>query len=150
MGRSLVVVEDVDRDSDLLDRARAFAVGEETDLVLLALVTPEEYEDLAETLDAIGQAEHTTYDESAILDGLAGDVEELADDVLGDAVGYEVRVEVTDDNQADRIIAAADAGDCDHVFLPGRRRSPTGKAVFGDRTQRVILDFGGYVTVAMD
>lgn len=150
MGRALVVVEDIDRDRSLLERARSFAIGEETELHILSLVTPDEYEEVAETLDAIGQVEHTTYDEGSILDGLSGDVEDLASDVLGDAVDYEVGIEVTDDDQADRIIAAADDGDCDHIFLPGRRRSPTGKAVFGDRTQRVILDFGGYVTVAMD
>jgi hypothetical protein len=33
------------------------------------------------------------------------------------------------------------------VFLAGRKRSPTGKALFGDQTQAVILDFDGAVTV---
>lgn len=150
MENALVVVEDVERDSDLLERARAFALGEERALVVLALVTPDDYEEIAETLDAIGQVEHTTYDERTILDGLSADVSDLAGDVLGDDIDHEVRVEVAADDQAERIIAVADDTDCDHVFLPGRRRSPTGKAVFGDRTQRVILDFGGYVTVAMD
>lgn len=150
MADALVVVEDVDRDRELLERARSFALGSESDLVVLTLVTTEEYEEVADTLDAIGQVEHTTYDEGAILDGLAGDVSDLAEDVFGDDVGFDVRVEVADDDQADRIITVADDEACDHVFLPGQRRSPTGKAVFGDRTQRVILDFGGYVTVAME
>lgn len=149
MGRALVVIEDGDRDRELLERAREFAVGGETDLVVLSLVTQDEYESVADTLDTIGQVEHTTYDESAILEGLSGDADDLAGAVL-DGVDYEVRVAVSDDDQAERIITAADDADCDHVFLPGHRRSPTGKAVFGDRTQQVILDFGGYVTVAMD
>jgi len=34
------------------------------------------------------------------------------------------------------------------VFVRGRRRSPTGKAVFGDTAQAVILNFDGFVTVA--
>lgn len=147
---ALVVVEDADRDRELVERARSFAVGNETGLVVLALVTPAEYEEVAETLDAIGQVEHTTYDEQAIIDALSAEAADLASDVLGDAVPHEVRVEVGDDGQAEPIIAVADDADCDHVFLPGRHRSPTGKAVFGDRTQRVILDFGGFVTVAMD
>lgn len=150
MGSALVVLEDADRDRELLERANEFAAGGDADLVLLALITSEEYEEVAETLDTIGQVEHTTYDESAILDGVSGDIDDLAADVLGDAVDYELRVEVSDDDQAERIITVADDTGSDHVFLPGRRRSPTGKAVFGDRTQRVILDFGGYVTVAMD
>lgn len=149
MGRALVVVEEPDRDRDLLERARAFASGEGTDLVVLALVTGDQYEEVAETLDVIGQVEHTTYDENDVLDGVSADVDDLAAAVLGDDVGYSLRTVVADDDQAEAIIDAASAAGCDHVFLPGRRRSPTGKAVFGDRTQRVILDFGGYVTVAM-
>ncbi|QGA83640.1 Nucleotide-binding protein, UspA family [Halomicrobium sp. LC1Hm] len=150
MSDALVVVEDIDRDRQLLDRARSFAAGSDSDLVVLSLVTTDEYEEVAETLDAIGKVEHTTYDEGAILDGLASDVSDLAKEVLGEDIAYDVRVEVADEDQADRIITLADETDCDHIFLPGQRRSPTGKAVFGDRTQRVILDFGGYVTVAMD
>jgi len=46
-----------------------------------------------------------------------------------------------------RIIEEADRRDADHVFVSGRKRSPTGKALFGDDTQRVVLDFDGPVTV---
>lgn len=150
MADTLVVVEDVDRDRGLLERARSFALGAGSDLLVLTLATSEEYEEVADTLDAIGQVEHTTYDEGAILEALTGDVSDLAGDVLGDEIDFDVHVEVGDDDEADRIISVADDAGCDHVFLPGQRRSPTGKAVFGDRTQRVILAFGGYVTVAME
>lgn len=146
----MAVIEDVDRDRELLERARSLAIGEGEDLLVLSLVTSEEYEAVADTLDTIGEIEHTTYDEDAVREGLTGDVSDLASSVLGTEVAYDVRVFVTDGDQAEQIIAVADDAGCDHVFLPGQRRSPTGKAVFGDRTQRVILDFGGYVTVAME
>ena len=154
MTRPLVVVEDPDRDRGLVERARAVAVGEGTDLVVVALATPEEYEDVAATLDAIGRTEHTSYDEDAVLEGLWGDVDDLAGDVLGGGEGtvvaYDLHTQVVaDDDQAEAIVDVADRTGCDHVFVSGRRRSPTGKAVFGDRTQQVILDFDGYVTVAM-
>lgn len=145
----LTVIEDVDRDRELLERARSLAIGEEEDLLILSLVTSDEYETVADTLDTIGEIEHTSYNESAVREGLKGDVSDLASSVLGTKVKYDIRMSVSDDDQAERIIGVANDADCDHVFLPGHRRSPTGKAVFGDRTQRVILDFGGYVTVAM-
>jgi nucleotide-binding universal stress UspA family protein len=151
MPRSLVVVEDPDRDRRLLERARAFAVGAETDLVVAALATTAEYEEVAETLETIGRAERTTYDEDAVLEGVSGDVDDLATEVLGDAVGYEFHAQVVDAaDQADAVLDLAASADCDHVFLPGIRRSPVGKAVFGDRTQRLILEFDGCVTVSME
>jgi nucleotide-binding universal stress UspA family protein len=60
-------------------------------------------------------------------------------------VEYEVTSAVGD--KADAVLGAAEEYDCDHVFFAGRQRSPTGKALFGDATQRVILDFDGPVTV---
>lgn len=149
MTSALIVIEDVDRDRDLLERARAFAAGEGTDLVVLALATPSEYDSVVETLEAIGDAEHTSYAEDDVIEGISGDIDDLAADVLGERVDYELATEITEDNQAETIIAVAERTDCDHVFVTGRRRSPTGKAVFGDRTQRLLLNFDGYVTVAM-
>lgn len=144
----LVIVEDPDRDRGLLEQANAFAAGGDHALVVVALATPEEYEEIADALDEIGRVEGTSYDSTAVLDGVAGSVEDAAGEVLDDGVEYDVRTAVVDEaDQADRILDVAERAGSDHVFVPGRRRSPTGKAVFGDRTQRVILDFDGYVTV---
>ncbi len=45
------------------------------------------------------------------------------------------------------ILEVADEYDCDHIFISGRKRSPVGKAIFGDTTQHVLLEFDGAVTV---
>lgn len=145
---ALVVVEDADGDRPLLERARAFAAGDDREVIVLALATPDEYDDIAETLEAIGETENTSYDSRDVLAGIAGDVESAAEDVFDGGVAVSVRTVVAGpDEQADRIVAVAEDAGCDHVFLRGRRRSPTGKVVFGDRTQGVILSFDGYVTV---
>lgn len=149
MSSALIVIEDVDRDRELLERARAFAVGEGTDLVVLSLATPSEYESVSETLDAIGDVEHTSYNEDDVLEGISGEIDDLAADVLGEQVDYELVTEIVEDDQAEAIIEVAERTGCDHVFVSGRRRSPTGKAVFGDRTQQILLNFDGYVTVSM-
>jgi nucleotide-binding universal stress UspA family protein len=148
--RGLVVVEAVSRDEALLERARQFAEGSNGDLVVVALATPDEYEELEATLEMIGEAEGTSYDEAAVWEGLSGDVDDLAEDVLGGRVRYDRRTVVrAPDEHADALLAIADRRGCDHILLPGRRRSPTGKAVFGDRTQQVLLRFEGHVTAAL-
>ncbi|WP_254271611.1 universal stress protein [Haloarcula marina] len=151
MTRTLTVIEDTDRDRALLQKARTVALGEGNDIVVVALATPDEYEDVASTLDEIGRVEHTSYDEDDILEGLSGDVQDLASDVLGEAVEYVLRTVVEEKGaQADAVIEIATETGSDHVFIPGSRRSPTGKAVFGDRTQRVLLNFDGFVTTSME
>lgn len=151
MTRILITVERADRDRELLERARALAVGAETDLLVVALATPDAYETIEETLGAIGRAEHTNYTADDVLDGVSADVEDVANDVLEPDVKYELRTIIAEkDEQAEALLGVANRTDCDHIFLSGYRRSPTKKAIFGDRAQRVILDFDGYVTVGMD
>lgn len=151
MKRALIAIEETDRDRALLERARAFAFSERIDLVVVALATPGEYEEIEETLDAIGRVEHTHYDEDDVLEGVAGDVDDLASDVLGSSVNYDLETVVAErSDQAKVLLKIADRTDCDHVFVPGTSRSPTGKAVFGDRTQDVILGSDGFVTVSME
>lgn len=150
---ALVALEGVDddHDRDLLERARTFAVGADTDLVVVALATPEEYGEVERTLDAIGRAEHTNYGEGDVIEGVSADVDDVAADVLGTTVDYDRRTVVADpDDQATALVDIAERTDCDHVFLPGVRRSPARKALFGDRAQQVILEFTGYVTVSME
>lgn len=149
MTKLLVVIEDPDRDRELIERARSFAIGEEADIVVLTLATPQEYEDVTETLEAIGNAEHTSYSEDDVLESISGKSDDLAADILAETVDYELLTEIAED-QGEAVIAAAERTACDHIFITGRRRSPTGKAVFGDRTQRVILNFDGYVTVSIE
>ena len=66
-------------------------------------------------------------------------------------MSYEVIGEVLDaDNHADRILEFATTHACDYIYMTGKRRSPTGKALFGNRAQQVLLNFNGYVTVQME
>lgn len=49
----------------------------------------------------------------------------------------------------DEILAVADESDARHLVIAGRRRSPTGKALFGDVTQSVLLNADCPVTTIM-
>ena len=53
-------------------------------------------------------------------------------------------------DKEEQILELAHERDCDHIFISGRKRSPTGKALFGDLAQSVLLKFDGTVTIRTD
>lgn len=61
-----------------------------------------------------------------------------AHDALADA-GIDVSLHERSGDPADEIVAFADEHDADAICVAGRKRSPTGKALFGSVTQSVIL-----------
>ncbi|MGB9933396.1 universal stress protein [Haloarcula amylolytica] len=61
-----------------------------------------------------------------------------AREVLEDA-GVEVALEESSGEPADAILRLADEQDADMVVVAGRKRTPTGKVLFGSVTQSVIL-----------
>lgn len=95
----------------------------------------------------IGSVENVSYDSDTTLDATANDIRTFADEVTVDDVDIEVLARATDE-PADAIFDEATERGCDHVFVLGRRRSPTGKALFGDIAQRVALNSDDYVTLA--
>ncbi len=148
MNRALAVVEASESAKQIAREAGKLAEGVGASLVLLHVTSDEEYEDTRKSLERIPNLE-TSYTAGQALDGARQFAEDIGRDVLdGVAVEYEAVGRVGD--QRDEILAAAKEHDCDHIFLAGRKRSPTGKAIFGDRTQSVILDFEGAVTVVTE
>ncbi|ELY38957.1 universal stress protein [Natronorubrum tibetense] len=63
------------------------------------------------------------------------------------AAGVSVDLERRHGDPADEIVEYADSVDADTIIVPGRKRSPVGKAVFGSVTQDVILDSDRPVTI---
>ncbi|KYH24966.1 universal stress protein family protein [Halalkalicoccus paucihalophilus] len=63
------------------------------------------------------------------------------------AAGVSVDLERRHGDPADEIVEYADSIDADTIIVPGRKRSPVGKAVFGSVTQDVILNFDRSVTI---
>ncbi|MFB6126143.1 MAG: universal stress protein [Halolamina sp.] len=54
------------------------------------------------------------------------------------------------DDVAGEIVAEAEAVDATRVVVGGRRRTPTGKAVFGSTAQHVLIDAAAPVTFVRD
>ncbi|EMA06402.1 universal stress protein [Haloferax denitrificans] len=150
MDRGLVLIENTDSHADLLREAREHALGADADLVLLVTLTEDEFEETQEVLDTIGDVEHTSYTEQDAFRGAMNDAEEVAREVFStdDEVSYDIVPRIASEKErAETVIEVAEAEGADHVFILGRNRSPTGKALFGDLAQFVILNFDGYVTL---
>ncbi|MFP9190155.1 universal stress protein [Natrialbaceae archaeon A-CW1-1] len=150
MERALIVHEESHSTEPLLREAATLAAGVDAELVILSLVTPEELDQDLETLETIADIEHTDYGADTVLQSAVVATEEHAGDVIGDVdVEYTAVASIADDGVASTIIETAVQNDCDHVFLAGRKRSPTGKVLFGDVAQSVLLNFEGRVTVEL-
>ncbi len=147
MKRGLVLIDRTEQHRKLLTEAVEHARGAEAGLVLLTTMTKEQFEDDAETLESIGRVEKKNYASNSVLDGAVNDIQTFAEESGADDIDLTVVARATDD-VADTVVEVATERDCDHVFLLGKRRSPTGKALFGDVAQQVALNFDGYVTLA--
>lgn len=152
MERGLVVLREPEDAGELLETAGQHATGTDAELLLLSFISESEYEADVNALTEIGEVEDVTYSDNAVLEGVKQDVERAAEDVFSDLdVEYASIVTVeSEDDYADRVIAAASEHNCDHLFMTGRGRTPTGKAIFGNQTQQVILQYDGFVTVKVE
>lgn len=149
MQRSVVVIDGTEASVQLLREAKTIAEALDVELIVATLVAPNEREEMIEELrERLGPDVNTTQLDSdqKIIQSF---VEHVSSSVLGGTnVEYRTRGELVDENRpSDRIIEIAENNGCDHIFVPGKRRSPTGKAIFGDTAQSVILNFDGFVTI---
>ncbi|WP_247000940.1 universal stress protein [Halosolutus gelatinilyticus] len=145
MERALVVVEPTAESKALARKAGTFAECTAATIVLIHATTDEEYAARKQAMSSIASSEGT-YTTDDAREGAERFAQDVAAEVLSEfGVEYETVGYVGD--KGDVILDAADEYDCDHVFLSGRKRSPAGKALFGDATQQVLLEYDGPVTV---
>lgn len=152
MERPLVVTDQSDAVVDLIQEAGDLAAAVDAPLLVLTVVTESEYENDAEVLGAIERVERSDFNL-----GPAAYAEKVAETAIGDllstrdletdAIGRYVE---DSGDRANAILDVAEANDCDYIFLVGSRRSPAGKALFGDLAQSVILNFDGYVVTGAE
>lgn len=151
MQSSLVVVDSTDSHEQLLVEAGQIAAATNTPLVLLTSISEEEIAQNSETLQAMSDAANTSIESDSaqkVANRFAREAAEEAFESVDGTVEYDVVSVVAGESEfADEVVRVAEEHGCDHVYVAGRRRSPTGKALFGDTAQRVVLNFDGPVTV---
>lgn len=145
MRHALAVVSATDGSKQVVREAGELAGGVDAELTLLHVTTEETYSNTYQQLQSIS-AYDTSYSVDQAKQGAANFAEDIAREVLDD-VDVEYQCAGALGTLHEVVLEYADRNNCDHVFVSGRTRTPTGKAIFGDATQRIILDFDGPVTV---
>ena len=148
MERALAVVDADESTKALVREAGELAAAVGAELVLLHVTSRDEYEDVRKTMEEI-PSDSVGYSAQQARQGAKNFAADIGREVLeGINVSYEA-VGAVGDEQTE-ILETADDYDCDHLFIAGEKRSPTGKALFGDLTQSIILNFDGPVTVVTE
>ncbi|MWV39142.1 universal stress protein [Natrialba sp. INN-245] len=133
---------DGDRFEELTQQTIDVAKPTGATVVLAHVISADEYEDEVQSYhDAIDRMGLDLEQGGVPPESLAQETEpvgEIAEELEAASVDVEIRGIVGD--QADEIVSLADEVDADNVIVGGRRRSPTGKAVFGSTAQQVMLN----------
>jgi nucleotide-binding universal stress UspA family protein len=145
MERAIAVVEATESAKDLVREAGELAAGVDAELILVHVTTDSEYSERRESMASIPNID-VNYTVDDALDGAEKFARDVGNDVLSDVDVPQEPVGRLGE-KGDEVLALAEERDADHIFIAGRKRSPTGKAIFGDVTQRIILEFDGAVTV---
>ncbi|WP_423747002.1 universal stress protein (plasmid) [Haladaptatus sp. SPP-AMP-3] len=109
--------------------------------LLLHVFDGDELSSTRENIDSSGSM--TVDDLAARKSGIVAARETLQDA----GVSVEVRGLEQAETTADSILTVADEAGVERLYLYGRKRSPTGKAVFGSTLQRILLNATVPVTV---
>lgn len=142
MDRAIVVLTDEPADKQLLAAAKRYATGTDTELLVARFVDKKDYQKDVRNEAREGNQAPTV---DMIEDEARAKADEIAEGAFGDDVPY-TTLGVTG-SLPKIILEVAEEEACEHVFISGRKRSPTGKALFGDIAQAVLLRFDGPVTI---
>ncbi|WP_410766667.1 universal stress protein [Haloferax sp. DFSO60] len=147
MERALVVVTPDERSKRILREAGAFASGSGAELIILTILPDKEFERTRSALAKVNSSD-VVYGIDQATNSAARKAKQLAREAL-DGINVDYRVIADIGPEEDTILETARWEACDHLFISGRRRSPTGKLISRDVTQKVMLNFDGPVTVLL-
>lgn len=147
MERILVVVELNDINLEILETASTVAAAIDFEVIVLVLASEIDDDTLTEELQQWDGFNGVSTDDPAATASRLADYlgKEVVSPLGADYHPIGEKVEYT--QPSEKIIAIAKNHDCNHIYITNRNRSPSGKALFGNTAQSVILNFDGFVTV---
>lgn len=128
----LVTVRDVEDQNSLVDTVIDVAGPTDASVVLAKAYEKEEYEKQVDKLDFDGSP---TTDEVA---RRSRSVRNIATSLDESGIEYEIRGVVGE--KGDAFVDLANSVGPDLLYVQGKDRSPTGKALFGSTAQKVLLN----------
>lgn len=148
MDHALAVVGPTEAAKTLTREAGELAAGVDAKLTLLHVTDEDVYDDQREELQQLTSGD-STYSVGQAVEGARSFAADVGRETLE---GVDVRYEAVGSlgERAETVLREVRERDCDHVFVTGNKRSPTGKALFGDDTQRIVLDSSTPVTVVTE
>ena len=125
---------DAERTDELAEAVIEVGQPADSTVVLGHVFTQDEFEDVLDRLAFDPDAEAADPDDVA---GRHATIRDLRRPLEDAGVEYVIRGAVGDHGKT--IVDLAEEVDADRVIVGGRKRSPTGKAVFGSTAQEVLL-----------
>ncbi len=126
---------DADRAEEIAEAAVEVAKPAGATVHLAHVFTDEEYQEVLDQLEFNTELSEVSPDDTAKRHAT---IRSLADVLNDHGINYEIRGAVG--AHGETIVDLATETDADRVIVGGRKRSPTGKAVFGSVAQHVMLN----------
>lgn len=133
----LAAIDETERAKEIVSLANDLATAYDDSLVVLHVIPREDYETHRDEIRDVPGFGNFSMSQEA--DSAAGFAQQLVSDTL-DAPTVDVQARGRIGDVAEETLAEAANVDPRYLVIGGRRRSPTGKALFGSSTQQILLN----------
>lgn len=134
----LAAIDENERSKHTINVAYDLATTYDDTMVALHVVPRKDYEEHRDAIRTIPEFRDFSLNQE--IESAANFAEEFVANTIDDLDPSRIEPQGRVGDVTDEILAAADEIDPRFLVISGRRRSPTGKAIFGNTAQRILLN----------